>query len=111
MAKDRVRFDRKLGKFTNLSQGVVSHLEKMYPHVQVELELSKMAAWLQSPAGSKRQGTLSFITNWLARSSGRASPPWIASKLDPSLSILMQHYLEGLWQNREHILVLNTINR
>lgn len=38
-----------------------------YKSIDVERELSKMDAWLQTPRGKRRQKTKGFILNWLNR--------------------------------------------
>jgi len=38
-----------------------------YRHINIDFELAKMDAWLQTPKGKRRQKTQSFIVAWLNR--------------------------------------------
>lgn len=114
MAKDKrtsVHFDRDKRQFVGLDDVQLKEIKEAYPQIQVELELKKMALWLCSSKGERRQGNLAFITNWLSN----ATPPKQA--VNPSLNKIeeeytplrpyLDEYLRDLWKGREYILELN----
>jgi len=113
VAKERVKFDRKSGAFEGMTDEEMERIKKLYPNVNVHVELGKMCAWLLSPAGVRRQGTLSFVCRWLSRvqASVPATNGVVAPKLDPTLTQPLNTYLDALWLNREYLLALNTKNR
>lgn len=105
-----VYFDRTKREFIGLDAAKLKQLKEAYPHVNVEIELKKMSAWLDSSKGLRRKGEMSFILKWL-NNNFSASPPVQKdvnpTEVDTPIRPEINKYLEGLWKGREHILELN----
>lgn len=115
MAKDKhasVTFNREENKFSGLDLQVLKQLQDTYDGIDIERELKKMALWLQTEKGLKRQGTIGFILNWL--NNATPMPPTTTEHLDlmqskTPLGHVVREYLMELWKNKEHIFEFNTI--
>jgi hypothetical protein len=107
-----IYFDRKTNQFVGLTEEIIKDLESAYIGVNVRHELKKMALWL-SDKGKDRKGAISFIINWL----GRTKPdPAYSIKFDiceneGPLVMILKTYLEELWKHREHLFILNSIQK
>jgi hypothetical protein len=42
-------------------------LRRRYPHLDLELEVLKLAEWLDEPRNAKRKCSKGFISNWLSK--------------------------------------------
>lgn len=62
-----INFNYKKGKFDGISKEYLKELEKTYPGIDVDAEITKMINWLLDNPKKKRQGKRSFINNWLKR--------------------------------------------
>lgn len=113
MTKDKspyVYFDRQKKAFIGLRKADITNLSKLYKGVDIEKELFKMTAWLNSPVGQKRKGELSFICNWLERAQSAVAPESPSAQyadIDLSLRPFFDEYLKDLWKDRDHLLQFN----
>lgn len=115
MAKTQVKFDREKREFVGLSEEHKKDLAGIYKGVDIETELKKMGLWLLSTKGKNRQGTIGFIMNWLGNAT--PNPPSTTAQLDlldsqsPVSTLLLEHYLQDLWKNKDHIHKFNLIQK
>lgn len=98
-----VYFDRVKNEFIGIDEDLKNSLRSSYPDKELDKELSNMKAWLCSPRGKKRKGTLQFILNWLGNGLYK-----INEAHNLSLDELQLEYLEEIWSKSHHLLVLNT---
>ena len=58
----------------DVSQGLITHSQQLYPAVDVEQEFRNMIGWLESdPSRRKtRRGVMRFVNGWLGRSQDRS---------------------------------------
>ena len=87
-----------------------------HPNVDVDDELARMRVWMSSPKGEKRDGKILFITTWLKNALEKRPVIREEPNKNSALSLLdidplWEKYLEGLWENCEHILEFNTMRR
>lgn len=102
-----VHFDRESRSFVNISPEIRSDLDKSFPEVDIEAELTKMKYWLLSDKGAKRKGEIIFITRWLSNApvSMKQLPP--KEHKETSIRPILNDYLKELWTGREFLLDLN----
>ena len=111
--KKPVFFDRTLQQFVGLDDEKMLQLSNLFPGVNIELELKKMALWLcDSNLGKKRVGTMSFIAKWL----GKVKAPVIDEEPiekdhESMLGKAEDAYMEQLWKGREHLLAMNKMRK
>lgn len=114
---DKVQFNREHLLFSGLTEADIESLQKRYKEVDVRNELTRMIVWLNSPKGSARKGTMTFIVNWLENAVetavrlGEANSGSIADVLcqrHEGAIEMLKEYLKDLWKNRESLLEFNT---
>jgi len=101
MTKEKIQFNRETLEFEGLTEEIKKQVMQLYPHLDLENELTRMKGWLLSK-GKARKGTYAFILNWL----GNAQPK--EQKAPNVLDSSYTAYLKELWRNREHILEINS---
>lgn len=94
-----------------LTEELIKELESIYLGVNVRQEIKKMGLWLLE--NHDRKGTLQFISNWLKKC--RPDPAYCVKfdicEKDGPLAQVLKTYLEELWKHREHIFILNSIQK
>jgi hypothetical protein len=99
-----VSFDRSACCFVGLTPAIMSQLYVLFPGVNVDKELLVMSQWMLVK-GKDIKGSLSFIMNWLDRV--KPNPAAQSVLPDPTISHLLNDYLEDLWKNNSHIYEFN----
>jgi hypothetical protein len=62
-----IEFDYESNQFTGILKEDLDDWEKIYEGVDIAKEISKMRNWLMDPKNPERDGSRTFINNWLAR--------------------------------------------
>lgn len=111
MAKKEIWYDRATHQFVGLSDDIVEELSSIYLGVNVRRELKKMGLWLLEHP--ERKGSLNFISNWLKKTQPDNAYYLKLDLEDDSspLNFLLKNYLDELWKTREHIFIINSIQK
>jgi len=64
---NNIYFNRENFKFENILKEKLEKWRKAFPHLNVEVELKKMEAWLQANPTRRKKNYERFIVNWLLR--------------------------------------------
>lgn len=111
MAKKEIYYDRETHHFVGLTDELIKELESIHIGVDVKRELKKMGLWLLEHKA--RKGSLQFINRWLSK-----VPPdpaycvkFAICEADGPLAKTLKTYLEELWKNREHLFIINSIQK